>query len=191
MGFTIQFSNSRTNALENVQGTDGRQNVSARADARAYYRSRDNQSVFTLSWEDASSADGDFVAYWKNTADDGRHLVISKLEMHSEGAAHWILHTGNNETASGGVATTPFCMNAANPRTAPATARTADSSTIATVTANLAIARVGSIADAMAIMEFNDTLRLGQDQSILLEMQETSGTPDKTWGTIYGYYELP
>ena len=189
MALDIVFANDVTNAEERVRGSDGRLNVSSRADARAYYNSRDKQSFYTLSWEDASSADGDFVLYWKNTATDGRHLVITKIEMHSEGAAHWILHTGNNETASGGTATTPFNMNVSNSLTAPATARTADSSTIATVTANLAIARAGAAADAMAVMNFNDTLRLGQEQNILLECQETSGTPDKTWGTVYGYYE--
>lgn len=189
MGQKIQFANVVTNAQEEAQGSDGRLNVSARADAREYYRSRDQSSAFTLSWEDASSADGDFILYWKNTATDGRHLVVDKIEMHSEGAAHWILHTGNDETATGGVATTPFCMNNAVPLTAPATARTAVSSTIATVTPNLVIARAGAGADEMAVMHFENTLRLGQDQSILLEMQETSGTPDKTWGTAYGFYE--
>ena len=189
MSLQIEFNSDVTNAKENTKGSDGRMNVSARSDARAYYNSRDKSNFFTLSWEDASSADGDFVAYWKNTDTTGKHLVIDRVEAHSEGAAHWILHTGNAETASGGVATTPFCLNVASSLTAPATARTADSSTIATVTANLQIARAGASADNKATITLEDTLRLGQDQSILLECQETSGTPDKTWGTIYGYYE--
>jgi len=191
MSQKLKATSDVTGSEEIVAGSDKRLNVSARADARVYYRSRDQSSAFTLTWEDASTADGDFVMYWKNDATDGRHLVVDRIEAHSEGAAHWILHTGNDETATGGTSTTPFCMNVAAPLIAPATARTADSSTIATVTVDKAIARAGAGADEMAEMHFEDTLRLGQGQSMVLECQETSGTPDKTWGTVYAYYELP
>ena len=189
MGIEITFANDVTNADERARGSDGRLNVSARADARAYYNSRDKQNAFTLSWEDASTATNDFVLYWKNTAVDGRHLVIDRIEIGVVAKyADWILHTANNETAAGGTATTPFCLNVANPRVAPATARTADSSTISTVTANLVIARTFSPAGAAAIMKFNDMLRLGQDQAILLECQAIETTA-RTFGTAYGYYE--
>ena len=189
MAIDIQIANDKTRAIERVEGSDGRMNVSARADARAYYNSRDEQSTYTLTGEDASSADGDFVLYWKNTATDGRHLVIRKIEMWSEGAHAWILHQGDNTAATGGVATTPKNLNLANPKSAPATARTADSSTIAGVASSSEIAHAGAAADVKAVMIFDDTLRLGQDQNILLEAHEMSGTPDKTRFTAYGYYE--
>ncbi len=189
MALDISYANDVNGSIQRVQGSDGRLNVSARSDGRGYYNSRDEQSVYTLTGEDASSADGDFVLYWKNTATDGRHLVITKIVMWSEGAHAWILHQGNNEVATGGVATTPKNLNLANPKSAPATARTADSSTIATVTAGSEIAHAGAAADEEAHMEFEDTLRIGQDQSILLEAHEMSGTPDKTRFTAFGYYE--
>lgn len=189
MALEISFANDVTNAIERARGSDGRINVSARSDSRAYYNSRDEQSMYTLTGEDASSADGDFVLYWKNTAQDGRHLVITKLVMWSEGAHAWILHQGNATVATGGVATTPKNLNLANPKSAPATARTADSSTIAGVSAASEISHAGAGADEEAHMEFDDTLRLGQDQSILLEAHEMSGTPDKTRFTAFGYYE--
>ncbi len=190
MALDIVFANDVSNAEERVRGSDGRLNVSSRSDARAYYNSRDKQSFFSLSWDDASTATGDFVAYWKNTATDGRHLVIDRIEMSALAKyAFWEVHTGNNETASGGAATTPFCMNVANSLTAPATARTADSSTVATVTQNLLVATGFHSATSPAIIRFEDTLRLGQEQSIIVSCNAIETSTTRTFGTVYGYYE--
>ncbi len=189
MAIEIQFANDVTNADERARGSDGRLNVSSRSDARSYYNSRDQRSAYTLTWHDASTATNDFILYWKNIATDGRHLIISRVDVHSQFRADFILWTGNNEVASGGTSTTPFNLNVANPLVAPATARTADSSTIATVTNNLEIATVSVEAGGHGQFSFENMLRLGQDQSILLECQLTDTSPGLTWGTAYGFYE--
>ncbi len=189
MALEISFANDVTNAIERARGSDGRMNVSARTDSRAYYNSRDEQSMYTVEWEDDTSATGDFVLYWKNTATDGRHLVIVKIECWSDNIAHWILHQGDNVAATGGKSVTPKNLNLANSQTAPATARTADTSTIAGVGASSLIAHSGAPLQGPAIFQFGDTLRLGQEQNILLEMQLATGSPDLTYGTAYGYYE--
>ena len=56
----LDFFNDRTGAREVAHGSDGRVNVSSRADARAYYNSRDRKKMFSLPFKDAACSAGDF-----------------------------------------------------------------------------------------------------------------------------------
>ena len=91
MALIIQFPNDTTGAQEFAHGSDGRLNVSSRVDVRRYYNSRDESESYSLVWDDASTATGDIVLYWKNTNTNGKHLVISSVGINSQYASDWQL----------------------------------------------------------------------------------------------------
>ena len=48
----LKVSNDVTGAIEEVQGSDGRLNVSSRSDTRSFYSSRDDEQAYVLYIED-------------------------------------------------------------------------------------------------------------------------------------------
>ncbi len=182
----INYSNDGSGATEEVAGSDKRMNVSARTDSRIYYNSRDEQEAFVLPWDDASSEAGDEVLYWKNDNVLGKHLVITAVNVNSELAASFKLHSVTG-TAAGGAAATPACLNRAAPKAAAATARTAVSSPITGLTSDVELDHVSVGVDGHAEMHVFDAVRLGQDGAISIEYEQ--GATGRTWGSVVGYYE--
>ncbi len=185
-GLTIGFSSDKTNADETVRGSDGRLNVSTRADARSYYNSRDEKEAYSLVWDDASSEAGEYVLYWKNTDTNGRHLVIGSVGLNSEKAASFKLHVVTG-TAAGGAAATPTNLNRAEPKVAAATARTADTTPVTTLTSTVEIDHASVEADGHEEFRLQDRLRIGQDGAIAIEYEQ--GDTGRTWGVVFGFYE--
>lgn len=188
MAIEVEYVSDQGSGVEKTKGSDGRLNVSARTDERRYYSSRDDSQAFSLTWQDASTATGDYVLYWQNTATDGRHLVIDAIGLNSQYAADfelWVV-TG---TAAGGVATAPVCMNRAVPKSAAATARTADSSTVSGLTEVVRVDIVTVGARGHEEFRLADTLRLGQDQALAVKCDLTDTSPGKTHGVCFGFYE--
>ncbi len=188
MGVFIDYLNDITGSQQQAHGSDGRVNVSARTDSRSYYNSRDNQEAYSLVWADATSADGDQILYWQNTDATGKHLVIDSVGVNSDEVAEFQLLFATG-TATGGASATPTCLNQAAPRVAAATARTAVTSALATITEGVIIDHVGVGAAGHEEMRLDDRVRLGQNGAIVLKMLVSPTTPAKTWGVVFGYYE--
>lgn len=184
----IQYTNDTNLAEQMVQGSDGRLNVSARSDNRAYYNSRDQQQTFSLTWTDASTAAGDTILYWKNTDTTGKHLVIEAIEINSELYSTFCLYEVTG-TAAGGTATLPTCLNRASPRVAQATARTADTSAVTGLSNGVLIDLVSVGAASTEEMNLHDQLRIGQDGAIALVATTVASGPGITSGTLFGFYE--
>lgn len=188
MGVFIDYLSDITGSQQQAHGSDGRVNVSARTDSRAYYNSRDQQEAYSLVWADATSADTDLVLYWQNTDATGKHLVITTVGVNSDEVCEFqILEVTG--TATGGAVATPSCLNRAAPRVAAATARTAVSAPVTGVTEGIIIDHVGVDAAGHEEMHLGDQLRLGQNGAMVVKMLVSPTTPAKTWGAVYGYYE--
>ena len=183
----ISYQNDVTLNEQRAQGSDGRLNVSSRTDGRAYYNSRDLSNAYSLAWKDASTATGDIVAYWKNTHST-KTLVIDAIGFNSSSTSTWSLHLGSDDTAGGGVATVPLCLNRVKPIDADATALTADSSTITGVTAGSLIDTGYCQAYGHGEFRLLERLRIEKNGNIIVKNDSHSST-GVTAGVIFAYYE--
>lgn len=186
MAHELQYTSDNTGSVEKAQGSDNRLNVSSRQDSRSYYNSRDQSQTFTLLWDDASSAAGDFVAYWKNTDTTGKVLVIDAVGVNSlANAASFKLHRVTG-TATG-AAVTPFCSNQAVAKDANAVGVEAAGTAISGLTSAGVFDHVLCPADGHEEMRLDDRVRVGQGQAVAIEFEQ--GTTSRTIGVIWGYYE--
>lgn len=188
MSIDLEATSDVTGSKEPVFGSDNRINVSARSDARSYYNSRDERLAFSLSWDDASTATGDYVLYWQNTDTTGKVLVIEGIDIGSQYGSDWQLQEVTG-TGGGGSAATPVCLNRESPKLAPANCFTAVSSTVT-------IGAIGQIINHPTVparngrlIDLKDKIRLGQNGAIALQCILTDTSPGLTQGTIFGYYE--
>ena len=185
MSLEIEFANDVTNAQEKTRGSDGRLNVSSRSDNRSYYVSRDESEAFSLVWDDASSAAGDYIVYWKNTDVTGRKLILEAVGLNSTNACSFKLSTVTG-TASG-ASITPVCLNRSQPRSASAITIEAAGTAITGLTEDLVIDHAACAAAGHEEFRLKDRLILGQDQAVAIEYEQ--GTTGRTWGVLFGYYE--
>lgn len=186
MAHEIQYTSDKTKSIEKAQGSDNRLSVSSRADSRSYYNSRDESLAFSLVWDDASSAAGDFIVYWKNTDTTGKSLVIDSIGLNSELAASFKLHVVSG-TAASGASISPFCLNRATPKTAQASAMEAAGTAITGLTSIGIVDHASVATDGHEEFRLDDRLRIGQDQAIAVEFEQ--GTTSRTWGVVFGFYE--
>ena len=184
----IGYTNDQSLNEQVTQGSDGRLNVSARADGRRYYNSRDKRESYSLKWEDASTESGDFVIYWKNTDTNGRHLVVSDVGLNSILGADFELCVVTGD-ATGGASATPVCLNRAAPLEAQATARTAVSDPILNITASVCIDHESVPARGHNTFELQDTLRIPQGGAVAIRCVAVDSGPGRTFGVMYGFYE--
>jgi len=187
----IEYTNDETRALEEAQGSDGRINVSSRADGRGYYNSRDKSESYSLLYNDANASINDFVVYLKNAKTDGKHIVIRSVQVNSEVLSKFSFVTVTG-VAGGGTARTAVNLNQAGvARDATITAlATADSSStpMSNLTADKEIDHIQVAAGGYGEFKFQDQLRLGQGQAVAIRMD--AGTADsQVFGVIYFYFE--
>ena len=192
MGFKIEFSNRKTNAKEEAQGSDGRLDVSSRVDSRAYYNSRDDGLCFSLFFNMTLADTGEFLVYWRNASPD-KQLVIIGLDVAAFEPVDIKVHfvTG---TASAGTELTPLNLNKSSSKAAPddsvvmamegLTTTPIAGLTTAGVIAYTSIA----VAQSRELIDLGDRVRLGQNDAIAVEL-EAASAPGFILGTIYGYYE--
>ena len=188
----IQFPNDKTGAHETLRGSDGRANVSARSDSRAYYNSRDEELTFALAFlMTLADTDEDFVA-WRN-ASATMDLVISSVDISVFEPVDVKFHVGTGTPAAGTIIT-PGNMNQASSKAAPTDAAvsamegtTTTPLTGLTSTAVVAYRSISTAQEGIHI-EFHDVVRLGQNGTFFGEL-EAASTPGFVLGVIYGYYE--
>ena len=185
MAHELQYTSDLTGSIEKAQGSDNRLNVSSRGDSRSYYNSRDESQAFSLVWDDASSAAGDMIIYWKNTNLSGKVLVLDSAGLNSEQAASFKLHIVTG-TATG-TTVVPLCLNQASPKTAAAIAVEAAGTAITGLTSAGVVDHASVTTDGHEEFRLDDRLRIGQDQAVAIEYEQ--GTTGRTWGVIFGFYE--
>jgi len=189
MSIKIEFKNDKTRALEEMEGSDGRANVSSRSDRRSYYNSRDEGRTYSLPFDFQSAESGEYAVYWKNTDTNGRDLVIDSVGLNSVLFARLKLHYVTGD-AAGGTSVTPTNLNKSSGNDAAATAMEGGSaaSGITGLTSVSVIDFVGVPAAGHEEMRLSDRLRLGQGDAIAIEVDEVASASD-VFGVIFGYYE--
>ena len=193
MSIVIRYTDDTGRGLADVQGSDGRLNVSSRSDARSYYNSRDTHLVFAVPFSiTLMDADENFVA-WRNASDDKELLVTSlRVTMFEAGAVEWHLGTG---VPAAGTTIVPVNMNQGSAASAPTDG--SESVMMGTTTTPLTgLTSTGVIATqditVLALsheISFGDVIRLGQNDTFFGQMGAGTSTPGLVKGTLYGYYE--
>ncbi len=183
----INFKNDKTRSIEEAEGSDGRLNVSSRADARAYYNSRDEGQCYSVPWMFNTSASTEYAVYLKNTSTD-KELIVSAIGLNSEVATRFQLDfvTG---TAAAGTLVTPTNLNKSKSTDAAATAM--EGASAATGITGLAqsskIDFTWCTATGHEEMRLTDRVRLGQNDAVALQVLETAG--GDVGGVIFFYFE--
>lgn len=188
MALRLDFKNDVTKAIGEVEGSDGRMNVSARADARAYYNSRDRQRTYGFTFFHNEAVATEIVVALQNTSTT-LTLVVSDLTINSDELGQIEVHLGTPTTLAGGqVAANPPQNENLSGGAASAIIREGTSGsgiTGTTSTGRIAFEQV-SAAGHLEV-DFHDTVRLAQDQAI--HIVYLLGTTGDVWGTIHGFFE--
>jgi hypothetical protein len=190
----LDFFNDIDGKREVAHGSDGRLNVSSRTDERIYYNSRDTSETFTFNFDDANADAADFVFYLKNGNTNGKHLIIHDVQIVGEAVSNiYKLHTISAVT-SGGTAVTPLCSNRAAPKSASVTCLATTDSSGGTPMVLVSSGEIWTVSHSGGAysgvnFELDDTLRLGQDQAVGLELDFTSTADSRVFGSVHFYFE--
>lgn len=185
----IEFKNDMTRAIEEVEGSDGRFNVSSRSDPRPYYNSRDEGQSYTLTFDHATAGDGEYSFYLQNTSTT-KVLVVSSIGLNATNIARFKLWEVTG-TAGNGVSRTPKNTNLTSPNDAAAGTALHDGGGTAISGLTVAGAEIDDIsvvANGHEEMRLSDRVRIGQNDAIALEMDTGTSTPT-AFGVVFFYYE--
>lgn len=181
-GGKILVTNDVTRALEEVEGSDGRMNVSSRSDSRSYYVSRDNGQVYTFNSEfDAVS--GQEVIYIKNTSST-KKLFISQIILGAGSEADWEVFEVTSGTAAG-TSVTPKNLNLSSSNDAASTVFGN-----AQVTGSLSGDTISHIISSSATsvrLSYGDALILGQNDDISITYSSSASSEVEV--TVQGFFE--
>jgi len=183
MAFLDFFSDRKPNGHGQVQGSDGRLNVSSRSDTRGYYISRDEGRAYSVAFDQQSCVAGEFPVYWQNTDTNARQLVVSHIGLNSVENVRFKLWfvTG---TAAGGTLLTPVNLNKTSANAASAISREGP---VTGLTTDGLIDFAYCSANGHEEFRLADEVRLGQNDAIAIEYAE--GTTGDCSGVIFGFYE--
>lgn len=185
----LDFFNDRTGAREVAHGTDGRINVSARSDSRAYYNSRDKKKTYSLAFDDSVCSAGDFnVALFNDDVSD--KLVVRSIGVNALNLAGFKLHQVTGTAAGGAVAATPVNLHLgeADAVVTASTVANSDSSPISGLTSSVVIDHLSVVASGHEEFRLGDTLRLAKGQGIAVEM-DSGANATRVFGVIFFYFE--
>jgi len=188
----IQYIDDVNGNFQEAHGSDGRLNVSSRQDERIYYNSRDKSQAYTMVFDDAACSAGDFNASLFNNSTTGQHLVIHSIGVNALALASFKLHQVTGTAAGGAVAAIPVNLNrakASNSATVVASnVANSDSSPITGLTSSQVLDHASVSASGHEEFRIADTIRLGQDQGIAIEM-ESGANATRVFGVIFFYFE--
>ena len=175
--------------IEDGKGTGSRAavstnrlNVSARADSRIFYHSRDDGDAYIVTSIDTAAA-AEFNIYFQNTSST-QNFVVNEIALGSAVLAIFKIVTVTGTAAAGSVLT-PVNMNRTSSKAASATCR--GDGAITGLTEEHLLASVSVLADASVVVDFHDALILGNNDAIAVEYD--TGAGGTMHATILGYYE--
>jgi len=177
MGFQIEDGKGR-GFVSSVSDVN-RLNVSAKAQDRIYYISRDSQLAF--SWDSTFGAtSGNTVLYLKNTS-TSRNFFVNRFELASEVANKFEVYKTAGTPA--GTIVSGANLNLSSNLTADASAY--GNGSIAGLTNDPKLATVRSPANATEVLQFGDAVILGFNDALSVQVGAT-GSVDIT---VVGYFE--
>lgn len=145
--------------------TSGKGLVESESAPRDFYVSRDDEQVYTLISKDAATASAEETIYLQNTSTD-MDLIVDDVTIASDAEYRSQVKfvTG---TAAGGSALTPVNLNKSSSNQAAATARGDGSVTGLTDDGLIAVSTTP--AAGSLTLQFEEALRLGQNDAIAVE----------------------
>lgn len=185
----IQFIDDILGNFQETHGSNSRLNVSSRADGRRYYNSRDAKQSYSFTWTFADAVTGETAAFLKNTSTDGKHLVIDAVGLNSATATRFKMSFVTGSPANG-TSVTPTNLNKTSSNAAAADAQegAAAANGVTNLTPDGEIDFAFCTADGHEEFRLADTVRLGQNDAIEIEVFETGSAPDVS-GVIFFYFE--
>lgn len=184
----IEYKNDMTRALEEMEGNAGRANVSSRTDGRRYYISRDQGQAYSMTFEHSAAADGQYSMYLQNTSPT-RTMVVSAIGLNADNIVRIKLWQVTG-TATNGVAQVPHNLNAQSSNAAEVTAlHDGGGTAISGLTVSgIAIDDIRLAANGHEEFSLNDSIHLGQNDAIAIEMDTGTSTP-LVHGVVFFFME--
>lgn len=185
----IEFKNDRTRSLEEAEGSDGRMNVSSRADNRGYYNSRDEGQCFAAMFHFNNVATDEFAVAMKNTHTT-KTLVIQTVQL----GATAVMSVGLDfvtGTAAGGLAVDPVNLNkeSNNDATGDFMMGMNAATGITGLTADGHIDMTYLQAYGTSEFKIGNQIRLGQGDSIAVHIVSVVAVDAQLGGAFFFYYE--
>ncbi len=182
----IEYKNDVTRATEETEGSDGRLNVSSRADDREYYNSRDKGQCYTMSYLHSAAVDDQYSFVITNTSTD-KTLVVSAVGVNSDKLVRVQLAYVSGTIAQG-ASVTPVNLNADSSNDALCSAVHDNGATAITVGTLCAIIDdVNLTVHGHLDLDIHGRLRLGQNDAVALLLK--TGTTPLITGTVFFYFE--
>jgi len=173
----VRIDDGGKNGSVTVSNTQ-RLDVSARAASRQYYESRDEGNVYSINMTDAGGQTTEDLIWLKNTSTT-QDIVIDTIYIGSLAVSEWVLKFVTDVTAATGTAITPLNLNKASSNSASASSRGGAAGVANLVDDGvISILRVG--VGTTSEFHFGESLRLGQDDAIALELTTTAADGEIT-----------
>ena len=183
----IDFVSDVTGSFQEAQGSDNRLNVSARADNRGYYNSRDREQCYALQWSHLGATDAEESFYIKNDSTT-LTVVITSFTVSCDTAARFTF-SFTDAAATNGTAIVPTNLNRHSSNAAVGTFLHSIGGTAITVTPGVPIDLFHCVANARLVLDLRARVRLGQNDAVVLQATEDHATTSDSAGTIFFYYE--
>lgn len=186
----IEYKNDVTRATEEMEGSDGRANVSARTDERAYYNSRDRGQCYAFPWLFNAANNTEYAAYLKNTSAT-LTIVVSSIGLNAEVAMRFRLDAVTGTAGGSGVTTiTPGNCNLSSSNAADASAIEATSAAtgITGLTQVTTLDFAWVVATGHEEFRLGDRVRLGQNDAVAVQVLERASEGD-CGGIVFFYFE--
>lgn len=188
MSIKQKYADDVTGFSADVLGSDGRGNVSARADSRGFYNSRDRKQTYSASFDHTASANGQYSFYFKNTS-PLLTFVLSGISVNSNLGANVKLWRVSG-TAANGVVFTPVNLNLSASKTSDSIFIEDGGGTPISGLTQVGLIEYSKISiDGHEHLETDDRIRLSQNEAIALEMDAATSSTPHIFGTMNGFFE--
>ena len=183
----IEYKNDITRALEESEGSDGRLNVDARSGGLPYHISKHKGQAYSMTFEHLAGATGEISFYMQNTSTSNT-LVIEGIGINSVALCRFKLDVVTG-TAVGAGDVIPRNTNLASANDAVGVFKEDTGGAITGLTIDgRPIDYVQCSAGGHEEMRLNERVRLGQNDAVALELDNTATSSD-VFGVVFFHYE--
>ena len=185
----LTVESNKTGGFEQIRGSNHRLDVSARSDTRSFYNARDQKQNYNMVWEHTASGTGEYSVYLKSIHKT-KSLIITHISLNADNLARLKLWDVSGSAAGDGVIIVGKNTNLMSTNIAEISALHDGGGTpISTISKKgEALGDVALVAHGYGEFLINDSLILGPNSAIAIEMVLGTSTP-KIWGMISFFFE--
>lgn len=183
----IEYKNDTTRALEEAEGSAGRMNVDSRSGGIPYHNSKHQGQTYAMTFEHLAGASGEYSCYIKNTSTT-KTLVVESVGLNSTALTRLKLEVVTG-TAAGAGDIIPRNTNLESANDAVGIFKEDTGGAITGITDfGRPLDYVQCSAGGHEEMRLHERLRLGQNDAIAIELDNTATTSD-VFGVVFFHYE--